>query len=303
MTRASFPNLLLARKYWFALYEQEAISQPPLEFMKVFKEHKTDKKEEKFHEVVGFSVMEETDEYNPAPLDAIMQGYNTTLTPKSYSKRAIISRELWDDEQWGVFQRYVQYFRNAEHETRAILGASVFNGLFTTTGWDSQYIIDTDHPREDGGGTISNKLATNAELSATSLEQAFINMSYITDGRGKTLHIKPKYLVVPKALKFDAMRAVQKGGKPGTSDNDHNFIGDENLIIVVFPWLSSSSAWFLVHDGVGKVSHPLKSMNRVPFETDLEHDFDRNKAYKVRCYMRCKYGTVGWRGLYGSTGA
>lgn len=301
--RSVFPDLMEAKGYWNAVITEEARKEAERPESKLFQRKKSSKSLERFKEVVGLATMQLTGEGEDARPDTIVDGYSAVLEPDSYSKVITITREAWDDEQYGVFKKYGAMMARAERETRSILACTVLNNAFTSTGPDGQYVIDTDHPFEDGSGTRSNKLSSNGVLSLSNIESLYMQMAYTKDGRGKYLMIKPKYLVVPTALKIKAHKILETRTEPFSMDNTKNVMSNMGLQIVCLPWLSSSTAWFLVWDQVDSDAHPLKFIDRLGLETDLEYVFIKNNAIRARGYFRAKYGVTGHIGIAGSTGA
>ena len=75
------------------------------------------------------------------------------------------------------------------------------------------------------GGTLRNELATAADLSETSLEQALIDISSFVDERGLKISLQGVKLIIPKELQFTAERILRSPQRVGTADNDINAIG------------------------------------------------------------------------------
>jgi len=103
--------------------------------------------------------------------------------------------------------------------TKVETDASVIlnNAFATRTIYDSQFLIDSDHPYEGGlAGTQSN-LITGA-LSDTTLKAAITKMRSIKDNGGKLVVFQPDTLIVPPALEWLAMELTKSAQKVGTSD-------------------------------------------------------------------------------------
>jgi len=79
--------------------------------------------------------------------------------------------------------------------------------------------LATDHPLQ-AGGTSSNKLATDSDLSEDSLESASILVDGFLNPDGLKSMYNCKYLVVPSALKFEACRIMKT--KYQTDSANHN---------------------------------------------------------------------------------
>jgi hypothetical protein len=186
-------------------------------------------------------------------------------------------------------------------QTKQIKGAAVLNGAFTTSiGGDGQPLCSTAHPTL-GGPNGSNRLAVDADLSETSLEQALIDIAAFTDERGLKIAMQGLKLIIPKELMFTADRIMKSTLRVGTADNDINAIKNMGMVpqgYTVNHFLTDVDAWFLKTDA----PNGMKMFERVAIRTGFEGDFDTgNVRYKAR--ERYSFGFSDWRGIFGSPGA
>ena len=86
----------------------------------------------------------------------------------------------------------------------------------------------TAHPLV--AGTLSNELATAADLNETSLEQSLIDIAAFVDERGLLISTQGRKLIVPSELQFVADRLTGSAFRPGTSDNDVNALRNMGMI-------------------------------------------------------------------------
>ena len=184
--------------------------------------------------------------------------------------------------------------------TKQIKAASVLNNAFSTAGGDGVSLINTAHPL-GGGGTLANRATTMADLNETSLEDALINISTLTDDRGLNIALKGTKLIIPPQLVFVADRLLNSPGRVGTSDNDINAISNTGMLpegYVVNNYLTDTDAYFIKTD----CPDGFKYFERSPMSTSLEGDFDTgNMRYKAR--ERYSFGYSNFRAVYGSQGA
>ena len=196
----------------------------------------------------------------------------------------------FDNATEGFTSRY-------NHET-----ASVLNNAFDSnfTGGDGQPLVSNAHPL-GGGGTASNRPTTYSDLNETSLEDALISISTLTDDRQLQIALKGMKLIVPPQLQFVADRLLNTPGRVGTSDNDINAIRNMGMCpdgYVVNHYLTDNDAWFLKTD----CPDGFKHFQRSPMSTALEGDFDTgNMRYKAR--ERYSFGFSNWRAVFASQGA
>jgi hypothetical protein len=186
-------------------------------------------------------------------------------------------------------------------QTKQIKAAAVLNGAFTTSiGGDGVALCATNHPTLSGPN-LSNTLATPADLSETSLEQALIDIQAFTDERGLKIAVQGLKLIIPKELQFTADRILKSTLRVGTADNDLNAIKNMGMVsqgYVVNNFLTDPDAYFIKTDA----PNGMKMFERVSMKTGFEGDFDTgNVRYKAR--ERYSFGFSDPRGMFGSPGA
>lgn len=280
--------------------------QPEDSWRKIFKFKKTTKPKIVLDENTGLGPLQETTEFGDLHGDRFYAGYKKEIFPRPFNKGVQASREEWDDDQRKTIHKYAEYMTMSKIDTMSTYATSVLNNAFTTACKDGQYLISNSHPYEGPeGGTWSNLVTGNPKLTIAALEQGLIQFKYCANGRGLSIVMKPRFLVVGTALEYTAKKMLIKGNMPFTNDNTKNLVADEGLEVVVLPKLTSSTAWFLmqaVPQG-DNLKHPLIHLSRIEFETEMDRIFDKSNAPKCRAYMRQEWDTNTPRGIVGSTGA
>ena len=177
--------------------------------------------------------------------------------------------------------------------------APLINGFTTFNSGDNTTLFNTAHPTI--AGTVSNTLATAADLNETSLEQSLIDIAAFTDERGLKIAAKGVKMIIPSALQFVAERLMKSQGRVSTADNDINAIRSMGMIpqgYRVNNYLTDTDAFFITTD----VPNGMKHFNRAPLTTKMEGDFDTgNVRYKAR--ERYVFGVSDPRGIFASPGA
>jgi hypothetical protein len=197
--------------------------------------------------------------------------------------------------------RYTKALARSMSSTKQIRAASILNGAFTTTiGGDGVALCSDVHPTLSGPN-LRNELATPADLSETSLEQALIDIAAFTDERGLKISIQGLKLIIPKELQFTADRILKSTLRVGTADNDINAIRNMGMVpqgYTVNHYLTDPDAYFIRTDA----PNGMKMFERVSMKTGFEGDFDTgNVRYKAR--ERYSFGFSDPRGIFGSPGA
>ena len=186
--------------------------------------------------------------------------------------------------------------------TKEVRGANILNRAFTSTYayGDGKELCATDHPHYSGG-TWRNELSTAADLSEAALEQACIDIDAFADDKGLLIAVKPRKLIVPPGLRFEAARILQSVGRSGTADNDINAIKTLGMFpdgVLVNPYLTDADAWFIKTD----CPEGLKYYERRKMEFKTEDDFDTENA-KFKATERYSFGCTDKRGIFASPGA
>lgn len=280
----------------------KAYSEYPVEYTKLFETFKSSRAFEEDVGVSSFGLAVVKPEGSPISYDSERQAYITRYSHVVYALGFMITREIMDDDLYDVVgQRKAQGLAFSMRQTKEVVAANVYNRAFNSsyTGGDGKELLATDHPLF-AGGTWSNELATAADLSEAALEQAHIDIAGFTNDRGLLISVRPKSLIIPRQLMFEAKRITAPTGRPGTDTNDVNAMKAMGLVpeVVVNHYLTDADAWFLRTD----VPHGMKHFERRADSFDMDNDFDTENA-KFKATARYSFGWTDPRGVFGSPGA
>lgn len=280
----------------------KAYSEYPVEWTKLFEQFKSTRAFEEDVGVSGFGLAVVKPEGSAISYDSERQAFITRYQHVTYALGFVITREVVEDDQYDIVgQRKAQGLAFSMRQTKEIIAANVYNRAFTAAyaGGDGKELLATDHPLF-AGGTWSNELATPADLSEAALEQAHIDIAGFVNDRGLLISVRPKTLIIPRQLMFEAKRIVAPDGRPGTDTNDVNAMKAMGLVpeVVVNHYLTDTDAWFLRTD----VPHGMKYFERRGDNFDMDNDFDTENA-KYKATARYSFGWTDPRGLFGSPGA
>jgi hypothetical protein len=234
--------------------------------------------------------------------DNAQEVFTARYTHETIALAFSLTEEAVEDNLYDrLARRYTMALARSMATTKQIKAASVLNGAFTTSiGGDGAALCATDHPII-GGPDQKNELATPADLSETSLEQALIDIQSLVDERNLKIAIQGLKLIIPKELQFTADRILKSTLRVGTADNDINDIKNMGMIpqgYTVNHYLTDPDAWFIKTDA----PNGMKMFERVSMKTAFEGDFETgNMRYKAR--ERYSFGFSDWRGIFGCPGA
>jgi hypothetical protein len=214
-----------------------------------------------------------------------------------------ITEEAEEDGLYGsIGAKYAKCLARSLQHTKEVKGSNILNNGFSSSfvGGDDVALFATNHPLW-GGGTQSNKLATPADLSEASLEEAFIQIGDWVDDRGIPVDISAKKLIIPTDLQFTAERLLASTSRPGTADNDVNAIKSTGALPGGYETnrrLTDPDAWFIITD----CEDGLKHMVRKKVTRKIEGDFETGNA-RFRARERYSFGWSDYKGSFGSEGA
>ena len=234
--------------------------------------------------------------------DNATEVYTSRYTNETVALAFAITEEAIEDNLYDrLAARYTRALARSMAHTKQVKGATILNNMFTSgTGGDGVVLGSAAHPLASGG-TFSNILATAADLSETSLEQALINIAGFVDERGLKIALQGLRMIVPKEVQFTADRILKSPLRPGTADNDINAVRNLGMVpqgYFVNHYLADTDAWFIMTDA----PNGLKHFVRAPIKTAIKGDFDTgNVRFKAR--ERYVFGWSDPRGIFGTPGA
>jgi len=300
MNRASFPKDL--EEGLNAHFGMEYRDYPE-EYTKIFDTYSSDKAWEEDVLMTGFGPAPIKGEGEAFAEDEARQGWVARYNHVTVGMKFAITQEALEDNLYmQVGARYARALARSVKETVEVMGANVLNRAFNSSyaGGDGIELLATNHPLLYGG-TASNKLATPADLSESSLEDIFIQVRTAVDDRGLPIALKPKRLIIPPQLTYEAARLLRSVQRPGTDYNDINAIKALGVIgedVAVITRLTDADAWFIKTDAMDG----MKFFDRVGLQRGMDEDFNTGNAiYKVR--RRFSFGWSDWRSVAGSGGA
>lgn len=248
--------------------------------------------------ISGFGRFAETPEGQPINSDVAYDRFDKTYTHLKYALSYKVTKEMIEDDQYGLVKKYSVALSRSAFDTRQTLGAEIFNEAFSATnftGGDGLALCVTNHTLVAGTG--SNTLSTAADLSVTSLRQALQDIGDTTDDRGLLLNLKPKTLLVPNELEWDAYELTKSPDRPDTAARAANAFAPRGLTSMVWNYLTDPDAWFIVCD-----KHDMTWYDRKPLTVENYEDY-ATQSMVVQGIMRLSKGWNDWRGIYGSPGA
>jgi hypothetical protein len=230
------------------------------------------------------------------------QGYDSTMTFLPWVNGFQIDRQLWDDDQYQIWDDSPRALAASAFRTRQRHAARMLNNAFSVDTLFYQNsegvpLCSNSHTTTTGASTATgfDNLITG-ELSATSVATARIQMVQFKGTQAETIQVKPDELWYPPDLYEQAYEIINSAGKLDGAQNNPNvhqgrYTGRE------WNFLSDSNNWFMCDSTYRRLM--LKWCDRIPLEYGFIEDFDTFTA-KYRAYMR--YGMIwrDWRFILGA---
>ena len=285
---------------WFGL----AYDAHPDEYKEIFEVVKSEKNFEEDVNMYGLGMAPVKDEAANIMYDEMSQTFLSRYTHVTYGLGYIVTREAIEDNLYmELAEKRSKRLAYSMHQTKETVAANILNNGFDSavkTGADGLELLSDAHLKSKGG-TYRNELATAADLSEASLEQCIIDIMDHVDDAGLKIHIRPKKLIVPTALCFEAERLLKSTLQSDTAHNAINAIRSKGVLpegYAVNHYLTDADAFFITTDA----PDGLKLFERRPVGIESDTDFD-SENMKFKATERFSVGWTDPRGIFGSPGA
>lgn len=262
----------------------------------------------------GVGLFDKIDELASVPQEVPKVTNKATIYPAMFAKSILLSKQLFDDNMWGVWQRDVREMAEKARITMDFTAFGLFRGAFgTTLTADGVSAVNVAHVLI-GGGTTSNQVvvadittnpATTA-LTTDSLNVAIVRLSKQVDQANVIRGSAAQCLVVPPELFMKATQLVKSALVPENGNNALNVWSMEyQLRVYLSPFMSvqsdgtgSAAAWFIL----GR-NHSVSRLIRQGVETALvPWQFSDNISYKYTANFRENYFIQDYVGIVGAKG-
>jgi hypothetical protein len=270
----------------------------PTLYTKIFSVEKATKKFEKVQGMAGLGLAQPKTEGGSVAMTNLLQGFQKEYVMTAFGLGTSITLEMMRDEQYGYIKKVPGFLSKSMRHTEETNCFNVLNRAFNAsyTGPDGIVLCATNHVLV-GGGTASNRLTTDADLSQTSIEVMVQQLMDEVDDQSLHTRRQPKCLVVPTGLNFRARKILESSYVTGAADNDINPIPGLFSDLVVSPWLTDTDAFFVVTDAEG-----LRFWRRDATEIYRDNEFS-TRNMDIAVYGRWTVSWDDFRAIVGTSGA
>jgi phage major head subunit gpT-like protein len=222
--------------------------------------------------------------------------YRQTYTHAQYALGMAVSRELIDDEEYGVMRQRASKLGLSFDRTATKYLASIFNNAFNAAnaGADAVALCSDSHPYSPTDASTQDN-AGSSVLSHDAVVSTITTMMGFMDSRGNPMTVIPDTLVVPVALLPTARVIVESIQRSGNANNDANI--NRGLTILYSHYLTDATNWFMVDSRLAKQYLNWFWRTRPEFQEDPTSDY--NLELRYRGYMRFSFGWDHWAWIYG----
>ena len=142
--------------------------------------------------------------------DNAQETYTARYSHETVALAFAITEEAIEDNLYDrLASRYTKALARSMANTKQVKAVNpLINGLPSGSfnSGDGVTLFNTAHPTVSG--TVSNTLATAADLNETSLEQSLIDIAAMTDERGLKIAARGVKMIIPSELQFTAERLM-----------------------------------------------------------------------------------------------
>lgn len=280
----------------------QTYNEYPTEYVDLFDQLSSEQAYEEDYQVTGFGLAPIKAEGAPVSYDSEIGGIVSRYVHIAYALGYIVTHEeLKDNLYETVSNRRAKRNAISMHQTIENVAANVYNRAFNSsyTFGDGKELCSTSHPFVLGG-TGSNKLSPDADLSEAALEDLTIQIMGITDDKGLLFRIMPMSLHIARQEWYNANRIMKSVLQSGNGNNDINVLRATNAFpggIKVNHYFTNAHAWFIRTN----CPNGIQMFWREKPYFDQDNDFDTMNA-KAKSYMRFSVGVSDWRAVFGSNG-
>lgn len=272
------------------------------EYSKIFDDERSTMSYEDYQELAGLGLIPEQSQGSNVTYDDFMNGVTSQAVNVAYGLGYQITREMIDDNQYRLAKEFPKALARSVKLTIETNAANILNNGFSNTyTYGDGLELFSDAHTTPAGGTYRNEPASQADLAATSLEQSFIDIAAMKDGRGYTMAVRPKKLIVTTSDMYEASILTGSDKSPENANNAINPVKANSLLpggYTVNHYLTNADAWFIRTDQEGIICQ-----KRIwPAEFRDDNDFD-SLNIKQAVYFRMVFYVWNPRSIYGTPGA
>lgn len=238
------------------------------------------------------------DAESPIPTAGMQFLYDVSATHAWFAKATEYTLDSETFDEYNLLNRLPAELGKAVGEKYQRLAAAHFNDGFTTAWEDGTYFFSASHPYDSrySSSTYQSNLVSGA-LAVSTLQDAINLLLNVRDPLNRPMTMMPKYLYVhpTKVITARQILGIDMAMEYNKADNNRNPFKDYSIKVIPFPWMSTTTMWFLQGDETftyySEAVGPTTKVDR----TD-------SHALKMEEYFCCAFWAEFWQGWVGSLG-
>jgi len=233
----------------------------------------------------GLGEVQQVRDGEDIPSDEFGLGFDWSLTSNTYKGKIEITKDLIEDELYGVIKDRQKELVASFHRARETVLADVFNRSLGASGApflceDGLYLGDDERPQPYAlAGTWGNLEAPGA-LTAAGIFQTQLNFRQYKNERGNLTPLKLKKIVVRPNEEKTVWEILRTDRDVNTSINKKNY-QQNRFDYEVYDYMTSAVAVFVADDAGGAKNH-LKYGDRISPETRTWWDGQDVMVQRIR---------------------
>lgn len=284
--------------FWGQTYAEHAT-----EYTDLFDQLESGQAYEEDVQITGFGLAPTKAEGASVSYDSEAQGPVQRYSHLAYALGYKVTfEEIRDNLYESVSMRRAKANAFSILQTIETVCAGIYNDGFTGALYlnaDGQTLISTAHVNTTGG-TYSNRLSPDADLSEASLEDICVQIMGVQNDRGLLINVMPSSLHISRQEWFNANRILKSVLQSESASNNINVLKATNAFpggIKMNHYFTSAHAWFVRTN----CQNGMQQFWRDRPQFDQDNDFDTKNA-KAATYMRFSVGNTDPRAIFGSNG-
>lgn len=256
--------------------------EEPRQGSRYFDDESLNKASKKFQSYYGLGEVQQVSDGENIPSDEMGLGFDWELSSNTYKGKIEITKDLIEDELYGVIKDRQQELVDSYHRTKEQVMADVFNRALGASGApflceDGMYLGDDSRPQPFAlAGTWGN-LESEGTITAASLFQTQLNFRSYKNERGQLTPLHLDKIVVRPQDEKTVWEILKTEKDIETSINKMNY-QQNRFNYEVYDHLTSAIAVFIAKDGTNE----LKFGNRIAPELRTWQDDTDVYAQRVR---------------------
>lgn len=231
------------------------------------------------------------------------QGYDVTAEHKTFVNGFQVTKQMYEDDRHGIWERKPTQLANAYMRTRQAHGARVFNYAFTNDTYfysntENVALCSDNHTTNSGASTATGfDNYVTGSLNAVNVSAARTQMRGYRGDVANKISVMPDTLIVPIELADRADEIVKSQKDPNSANNTYNPQGNGRWSVKEWEYLTDTNNWFMTDSKNAK--QWLVWFDRVKLDFGKAEEFDTFVA-KWRARARYSYMWLNWRWILGA---